>query len=56
MTLKAWLQRIFSPPNTNGETELGDESTSIEWTQNLRIVIAIIIVVASGFIVRWIVS
>lgn len=57
MSFKSMLQKIFSPPQAEGdEYALGDESANFEWTQNLRVVLAIVIVIISGFIVRWIMS
>ncbi|MBS6828388.1 MAG: hypothetical protein KH208_00715 [Desulfovibrio sp.] len=55
MSFTSWLQRIFSPPST-GDPDLEDETSGFEWNQNVRIVLAIIVVIISALVVWWIVS
>lgn len=57
MSFSSWLQRIFSPPSTSGnDAELDAETPGFEWNQNVRIVLAIIIVFISALMVYWILS
>ena len=51
----SWLQNIFTPPST-GDPDLDDTRPGFEWNQNVRIVLAMIIVIISAFVVFWILS
>ena len=55
MSYTSWLQRMFSPPST-GDPDLEDEISGFEWNQNVRIVLAILVVFISALVVWWIVS
>ena len=55
MSFLSWLQRIFTPPSTGGH-DLDSESQGLQWNQNVRIVLAIIIVIISAFVVYRILS
>ena len=57
MSFTSWLQRIFSPPSTSGgDAALEDDTSGFEWNQNVRIVLALIVVFLSALVVWWIVS
>ena len=55
MSFLSWLQRIFTPPST-GDHVLDSGSQGLQWNQNVRIVLAIIIVILSAFVVYRILS
>ena len=55
MSFLSWLQNIFTPPST-GDLDLDDTRPGFEWNQNVRIVLAMIIVIISAFVVFWILS
>ena len=55
MSFLSWLQNIFTPPST-GDPDLDDTRPGFEWNQNVRIVLAMIIVIISAFAVFWILS
>ena len=55
MSFTSWLQRMFSPHST-GDPDLEDEISGFEWNQNVRIVLAILVVFISALVVWWIVS
>ena len=50
MSFTSWLQRMFSPPST-GDPDLEDEISGFEWNQNVRIVLAILVVFISALVV-----
>lgn len=57
MSFTSWLQRIFSPLSTSGgDADLEDDTSNFEWNQNVRIVLALIVVFLSALVVWWIVS
>ena len=55
MSFLSRLQNIFTPPST-GDPDLDDTRPGFEWNQNVRIVLAMIIVIISAFVVFWILS
>lgn len=54
MSFSSWLQRLFTFPSA-GDPE-DEEHESLEWNQNARIVLAIIVVFLSALVVYWILS
>ena len=57
MSFTSWLQRIFNPSFiSGGAADLEDDTSGFEWKQNLRIVLAQIVVFLSALVVWWIVS
>lgn len=55
MSFLSWLQRVFTPPSTGGH-DLDSGGQGFQWNQNVRIVLAIIIVIISAFVVYRILS
>lgn len=55
MSFLSWLQRIFTPPSAGGH-DLDSGGQGLQWNQNVRIVLAIIIVILSAFVVYRILS
>ena len=55
MSFLSWLQRVFTPPSTGGH-HLDSGGQGLQWNQNVRIVLAIIIVIISAFVVYRILS
>ena len=55
MSFFSWMQNLFTPPST-GDPDLDDTRPGFEWNQNVRIVLAMIIVIISAFVVFWILS
>lgn len=57
MSFTSWMQRIFSPPTTSGgDAALEDETSGFEWNQNVRIVLALLVVFLSALALWWIVA
>ncbi len=55
MSFFSRLQGLFTPPST-GDPDLDDPRPGFEWNQNVRILLAILVVIISAFVVYWILS
>lgn len=50
----SWLTRMISPTSTGSRESLDDDE--VVWDQNVRTVLAIVVVIVSAFIIYWIMN
>jgi hypothetical protein len=56
MSIFSKIYQIFTLPTSHGDTGQDGEGLSFSWNQNVRIVLAIVIVFLSAFVVYWILT
>jgi hypothetical protein len=56
MSIFSKIYEIFTLPTSRGDAGQDGDGLSFFWNQNVRIVLAVVVVVLSAFVVYWILA